>query len=99
MFIFDKIQKPKHMNTATPIPEFKLRLTDFAIARLLGLSINDFHALSHRPIEAETNASGKIVEFYIQVSSNNSPRLLSQLQLDKNNYVRFKPEEVYKLYA
>jgi hypothetical protein len=87
------------MNHTAPIPEFKLRLTDFAIARLLGLSIEDFHRLNHRPIEANTDADGKIVEFYIQISTNNSSTLLSKLRLDKNNFVRFKPDEVYKLYT
>jgi hypothetical protein len=87
------------MTNVPPIPEFKLRLTDYALAELLGLSLDEFHDLSHKPIDANTDAMGKIVEFYIHVSSNNSPHLLAKLRLDKNNFVRFRPDEVYRHYT
>lgn len=80
-------------------PDYKVRLTDKAIARLLGITMDEYHILSHRPIEANTDIKGEITEFYIHISSNNTPELLSKLNCDASNFVRFKPEEVYALYV
>ncbi len=87
------------MEREMSIPEYRVRLPDIEIARLLGISITDYVNLSHRPLEAFTDTQGNVIEFYIHVSSNNDPRLLSKLNLDKSNFVRFKPEEVYSRYV
>ncbi len=88
------------MYTTPPdVPEYRVRLTDFAIAKLLGLSLEEYGQLNHRPIEAFTDSQGNITEFYIRVSSNNSPRLLNKLNLDDSNFVRFDPKRVFKMYV
>ncbi|WP_118952746.1 hypothetical protein [Taibaiella helva] len=87
------------MEKRTEVPEYRVRLPDHAIARLLGITLSDYQLLSHRPIEAYRDIHGKIVEFYIHVSSNNSPRLLDQLNMDRSNFVRFTPEKVYAQYV
>jgi len=81
------------------IPEYRIRLTDASIATLLGISVEEFHSLNHRPIEAYEDENGNIMEFYILVSSNNDPDLLSKLNSDSSNFIRFKPEDVYRLYV
>lgn len=87
------------MFTKPDVPEYRVRLTDFAIAKLLGVSLEEYGQLNHRPIEAFTDPQGNITEFYIRVSTNNSSRLLNKLNLDKSNFVRFNPEQVFKMYV
>ncbi|WP_118974620.1 hypothetical protein [Taibaiella koreensis] len=87
------------MEKRIEVPEFRVRLPDHAIAQLLGISLSDYQVLSHRPIEAYRDVNGEIVEFYIHVSSNNSPRLLDQLNMDHSNFVRFTPKQVYAHYV
>lgn len=87
------------MERETNIPEYRVRLTDNQIAKLLGISISEYTKLSHLPLQAFTDLEGNVTEFYIHVSTNNDPELLSKLNLDKNNFVRFKPEEIYSKYA
>lgn len=87
------------MYNKNEIREQEVRLSDKAMAELLGLSYNEYLALSHRPIEALEDINGKVVEFYIHVSPNNEPHILNKLNIDRNNFVRFKPEEVYSHYA
>lgn len=70
-------------------------LSDRAMAGLLGLSLNEYLTLSHRPIEALEDINGNVLEFYIHVSPNNEPDVLGKLKIDRNNFVRFTPEEVY----
>lgn len=81
------------------IPEHRIRLTDASIAGLLGISVEELHSLKHTPIEAYEDENGKITEFYILVSSNNNPILLSKLNMDKSNFIRFNPDDVYRLYV
>lgn len=87
------------MERENTVPEFRIRLPDKAIAALLGLSLTEYLLLSHRPIEAFTDINGNIIEFYIHVSSNNNPGILQKLNMDKSNFVRFAPEEVYRMYV
>jgi hypothetical protein len=85
------------MYTDNEMPAFK-RLPDSSIAQLLGITLEEYHGLSHLPIEADTDINGEIVGFYMRVSSNNNARLLSKLNHDKNYVVRLNPEQVYKKY-
>lgn len=87
------------MHSKGEIREQEVRLSDKAMAELLGLSHSEYLALSHRPIEALEDMNGKVLEFYIHVSPNNEPHILNKLNIDRNNFVRFKPEEVYSYYA
>jgi hypothetical protein len=85
------------MSNENEIPAFK-RLPDASIAKLLGLTIDEFRNLSHLPIEADMDINGKVIGFYIKVSTNNNPRLLSKLNHDKNYVVSINPEQVYRMY-
>lgn len=87
------------MERKEEVPEFRIRLPDQVIAGLLGLTLTEYLLLSHKPIEAFTDLNGNITEFYIHVSANNSPDVLKKLKLDKSNFVRFRPEEVYQMYV
>lgn len=78
------------------VPEFQ-RIPDSAIAKLLGLSLEEYHKLSHLPIEPEEGPNGEIIAFHMRISSGNNPSLLSKLRLDKNHVVKFKPDEVFKV--
>jgi hypothetical protein len=80
-------------------PEQKIHLSDQAMASLLGLSHSEYLTLSHRPMEALEDINGKVLEFYIHISPNNEPHILNKLKIDRNNLVRFKPEEVHSHYA
>jgi hypothetical protein len=73
----------------------RLWLTNKAMAALLGLSLTEYHTLSHRPLEALGDMNGNVLEFYIHISPNNKPHILNKLKIDRNNFVRFTPEEVY----
>jgi hypothetical protein len=87
------------MNTKDEIREQEIRLSDKAMAELLGLSHNEYLTLSHRPIEALEDINGNVLAFYIHISPNNKPHILNKLKIDRNNFVRFKPDEVYSHYA
>ena len=86
------------MHTEGEISEQKKQvwLSDSAMATLLGLSLNEYLKLSHRPIEALEDINGNVLEFYIHVSPNNEPGILGKLKIDRSNFVRFTPEEVYR---
>jgi hypothetical protein len=73
----------------------QLRLSDKAMAALLGLSLSEYLILSHRPLEAFEDINGNVLEFYIHVSPNNEAHILNKLKIDRNNFVRFTPEEIY----
>jgi hypothetical protein len=60
------------------------------------LSLSEYHTLSHRPLEMLEDIHGNVLEFYIHVSDNNEPHILNKLKIDRNNFVRFTPEEVYQ---
>ncbi len=77
----------KYSDLITSFPEGKL-------ATLLGLSIGEYHELNHRGLMELTDISGKIIEYYIHVNSNNKTGILSKLNMDQYGYIRFKPEEV-----
>jgi hypothetical protein len=87
------------MESIKQVSEHQVRLTDQSIASLLGISLEEYLSLSHKPIQAYTDINGEVTEFYIHVSTNNNPRILSKLNLDKSNFIRFKPEEVYRMYV
>lgn len=76
--------------------EFRKQLTKEAIAGLLKIPVTEYHHLSHKPLQAFCDLKGKVIEFYIHISSNNHPQILNKLQLDKRNFVCFLPEQVYK---
>jgi hypothetical protein len=87
------------MDIKDGIREHEIRLSDKAMADLLGLSHNEYLTLSHRPIEMLEDINGNVLEFYIHISPNNEPHILDKLNIDRNNFVRLKPEEVYSHYA
>lgn len=87
------------MEKLAEVPEYRIRLPESAIANLMGLALTEYLALSHKPLEAFKDITGKIVEFYIHVSSNNDPKILDKLNLDSSNFVRFKPEMIYGSYV
>jgi len=80
------------------LPTFK-RIPDHAIAKLLGLSLEEYHNLNHLPLEAETDSTGEVIGFKMRVSSGNSQNLLSKLNVDKNFIVKLRPEQVYRYYG
>ena len=84
------------MQHTPAIPDYRAKLNEKAMAKLLGITVAEYQSLSHKPIEAYTDISGNITEFYIHVSTNNDPGLLSKLHRDESNFIRFKPEEVYR---
>jgi hypothetical protein len=71
-------------------------LTDKAIAKLLGITLEEYGLLLHRPLEAFVDDVGNVIAFYIRFSTNNNRRLLEKLDIDKNHMVTFKPEQIYK---
>lgn len=81
------------------VPEQHIRLPDKAIAALLGISLDEYLALSHKPLQEFRDMSGRIIEFYMHVSPNNDQKVLNKLKIDHSNFVRFRPEEVYRFYA
>lgn len=83
------------MERITEIYGYNIRLPDKTIAALLGISLTDYLLLVHRPLEAYTDEQGQVTEFYMHISSGNSQRILDKLNLDKSNFVRFSPEEIY----
>lgn len=87
------------MYTERGTPEQMIRLSDKAMAALLGLSHSEYLSLSHRPIEMLEDINGNVLEFYIHISPNNEQHILNKLKIDRNNFVRFTPEEVYNHYA
>lgn len=80
------------------VPEQNIRLPDSAIAQLLGLSLNEYHKLSHMPLEDFRDIEGRIISFSMHISPNNDQDLLQKLNLDRSNFVRFKAEEVLSYY-
>lgn len=77
------------------IREHEIRLPDKAMAALLGLSLSEYHSLSHRPMETLEDIHGNVLEYYIHISPNNEPYILNKLRIDRNNMVKLKPEEVH----
>jgi hypothetical protein len=86
------------MQLKPDVSEYRARLTDFAIAKLLGISLEEYGKLSHLPIDITKDIRGTIREFHIRISTNNPPELLAKLDLDSEGYVRLKPEKVYIMY-
>lgn len=80
------------------VPEQNIRLPDSAIARLLGLSLDEYHKLSHKPMEDFRDSEGKVIAFQMHISPNNDQNILDKLNLDHSNFVRFKAEEVFAYY-
>ncbi len=73
------------------------KLSDESIVKILGITLEEYKALSHKPLKTFLDLQGNIREYYIQVSTNNDPEVLKKLSMDKRNLVRFKPEDVRKL--
>jgi hypothetical protein len=71
-------------------------LTGEVTAKLLGITLEEYRMLIHRPLEAFVDDKGNVIAFYIRFSTNNNERLLEKLDIDKNYIVTFKPEQVYK---
>jgi hypothetical protein len=59
-------------------------LTDEAIAKLLGITLEEYQTLTHRPLEALVDDQGNVTAFCMRFSTNNNERLLSKLNIDKN---------------
>lgn len=76
---------------------FITSLPDWKLAMLLGLSLEEYHDLSHRGLKELTDIFGNVNEYYIHVSPNNKGGTLSKLDLDKYGYIRFKPEQVHHI--
>jgi len=66
------------------------------MAQLLGISVGEYLKLDHRPLQAYYSPDGKLNEFFIYVSPHNDPRVLNKMLVDKSNFVRFRPEEIYR---
>lgn len=86
------------MGPERTVPEQNIRLPDSAIAQLLGLSLDEYHKLNHKPMEDTRDKEGKIIAFHMHISPNNDKNILDKLNLDHSNFVRFKAEEVYSYY-
>ncbi|PSK94619.1 hypothetical protein [Taibaiella chishuiensis] len=86
------------MQSVKPVPEQQIRLPDSAIAQLLGLSLGEYHKLSHRPMEDFKDIEGRVIAFFMHISPNNDKDILAKLKLDHSNFVRFKAEEVFSYY-
>lgn len=86
------------MQSVKPVPEQQIRLPDSAIAQLLGLSLGEYHKLSHRPMEDFKDMEGRVIAFFMHISPNNDKDILAKLKLDHSNFVRFKAEEVFSYY-
>lgn len=95
---FTRNQNHNQMCPEKPIPEQHIRLPDSAIAQLLGLSLTEYHKLSHRPMEDFRDIEGRIIAFSMHISPNNDRDILAKLNLDRSNFVRFKAEEVFPYY-
>lgn len=80
------------------IPEQNIRLPDSAIAQLLGLSLTEYHKLSHKPMEDFRDVEGRVIAFHMHISPNNDKDILDKLKLDHSNFVRFKAEDVFPYY-
>jgi hypothetical protein len=73
---------------------FVTSIPDWKIARLLGLSLPEYHDLSHRGLKELTDIFGEVIEYYIHISQNNKTEILNKLDRDRYGYVRFGPDQV-----
>lgn len=73
------------------------KLSDESIVKILGITLEEYKTLSHKPLKAFLDLRGNIREYYMQISTNNNPEVLKKLSIDKRNLVRFRPEDVKKL--
>jgi hypothetical protein len=86
------------MHIKNEIAEHKTRLTEQAIARLLGISLPEYRHLSHKPLKAAKDLKGNIVEFYMQISNNNEPEVISKINPSVGNIVWFTRQQVESHY-
>jgi hypothetical protein len=66
--------------------------TDQKIARLLGLTSEEFEQLEHTNLRCITNYEGDIIHYYIIVSKLNPQYILSRLKMNKLGMIYFSPE-------
>ncbi len=83
-----------NMRTKQEFAEQKIRLPDHAIAHLLGISVSEYQHLSHKPLKASKDSKGNIIEFYMQISSNNDPEVMAKISPDLGNIVWFERDVV-----
>jgi hypothetical protein len=85
------------MRTQEKPAEYRSRLPDWLIARLLGLGLKEYLNLAHRGLQEFKDLNGNVVEYYIHISSNNDPAVLGRLNIDRSNFARFRPEQINEI--
>lgn len=73
------------------------QLKEVNLCELLGISQQEFDMLNRSPLYHYKDADGTITEFFIYVDPLNSSKILRKIKRLKNNFIVFKPKEIFEL--
>lgn len=77
----------------------EVSLTDLQFSRLLGISIAEFISLDRSELYAYVNAKGIIEEYFMYIHPDSPSHVLSKLNIEQHNFVRFSYSEIQALLA
>ncbi|GEM_PF-4662331 len=75
------------------------KIPDYVVARLLGLTYEEYHSLNHLPLEVDEGPGGETIGFRMPISSGNNPDLLAKLNCNKHLAVKFKRDAVTNVFT